>query len=322
MKSNGKQTIFKSVCDSVARLEMFRGDAETGLYAADLVRMTIRELFRHEFTETKWTSGGLVTIATDIAEGLSEYGFNEIAHSGRAARIGPNASDVPQADVQGQRTLRPVHDYGVHIQYTRKDLRRSRLQGMFDIAQEKAAAAREAHDLTMNDLIRSGELTSSLYGMTNHPGIQVANAVTGTWSSATAAQIVADFVAAVSGMTNSTDNLEMPNTALFSVANYTRISTLQNSNASDATVLDYLKKAFPFITTWDWEAGLSTSDAAGGPCCLIYRKDRSRQRVVMPMVLRPYPPEARGYAFKIYFESEFGGVMMPRPKAVLRLDGV
>jgi len=242
--------------------------------------------------------------------------------SGRAGLIGPQADDVPAAEISGARTIRPIHAYGIYLTYSRKDLRRAAVQGMFDVASEKAAAAREGHDETLDDLIRSGDQSIGLYGMINHPGIQIENAATSNWQSATAVQIVAAFTAAVTAMMNSTDGVVVPNSVLFDVATYTRITTLQNSTASDITVMDYLKKSFPMITSWDWEPGLKTGAADGGPCCLVYRKDRSRQRVILPMSLRAYPPEQRGFNFRIYLESEFGGVMMPKPRDVKRIDGV
>ena len=44
-------------------------------------------------------------------------------------------------------------------------------------------------------------------------------------------------------MPNNTSGIEMPNAAYFDVATFTRISTLQNSAASDITVLQYLQRA-------------------------------------------------------------------------------
>jgi hypothetical protein len=318
-----KAAELRRVVDAVPHLPMFRADVETGIYARQLVTVTLAELFRHEFPETKWMNGGLVTLSTNVDEGAKEYSYTELEHSGRADIVADNATDLPAAEVTGLNNLRNIVTVGDYVTYSTQDLRTARLQGMFDIATEKAIAAREAMDLTLNDLIRTGRETAGLRGITNAPGIIVQNAITGTWSAATAAQIVADFVAAAVVPMNDSDAVEVPDTALFSVANWTRVSTLQNSTASDITVLDYLKKAFPNITRWDWEPGLSTADAAGtGPSVLIYKNDPTRVRAVFPMMMRALPPEQSGLAFKLNFETRFGGVMVPRPRSILRLDGV
>ena len=160
--------------------------------------------------------------------------------------------------------------------------------------------------------------------MPNHLRPRVPGAAgTGSWQTATAAQIVADFTLAAKTPMDQSDAVEVPNTALFDVATWTRISTLQNSTASDITVLQFLQRAFPNITRWDWEPGLSVADAAGtGPAVLVYDNNSRKQKAVFPMMMQALPPERKGLSFEIAFESRFGGVIMPRPRAMLRLDGV
>ena len=89
-----------------------------------------------------------------------------------------------------------------------------------------------------------------------------------------------------------------------------------------STFADYLKKAFPMITTWTWEAGMSTVGTGSTAAALIYRKDPSKMRAVQPMTLQALAPEADGLTFKVTLESRFGGVMAPKPRSVERLEGI
>lgn len=313
----------KMVVDSIAYLPQYRADVETGRLAQQLVTATLRELFRHDFPEKKWMNAGLITISTNVDEGAKEFSYVESVRSGEAGIVADNATDVPAVDVEGRNNLRGIKTVADYITYSTQDLRSARFQGLFDIAQEKAVAAREAMDLKLNNLIRTGDEANGLRGITNAPGIVVQNAITGGWQTATADQIRADFTSAAKSIMDDTDAVEVPNTALFDVASWTRITTLQNSTASDITLLDWLKRAFPQITRWDWEHGLKTADAAGtGPSCLIYRNDPTRVRAVFPMMMRALPPERAGLAFKLTFETRFGGVITPKPLAILRLDGI
>ncbi len=319
-----KAAELRRVCDAVPHLPMFKTDVETGIYARQLVTVTLAELFRHEFPEYKWMNKGLITLSTNIDEGAKEYSYEELENVGEADIVADNATDLPMADVAGRNNLRSIVTVADAVRYSTQDLRTARLQGMFDIATEKAMAAREAMDRRLNALIRTGRETAGLRGITNAPGITVQNAITGTWSTATGIQIVADFTPAANTPTDDTDAVEIPDTALFSVANWTRISTLVHlPNASDRTVLSFLKEAFPHIIRWDWEPGLSTADAAGtGPSVLVYKNDPTRVRAVFPMMMRALPPEQSGLVFKLAFETRFGGVMVPRPRSIVRLDGV
>lgn len=317
-----KAAELRQVADAIQYLPMYRADVETGIFAKQLVTATLSELFRHEFPETKWMNGGLITLSTNINEGAKEFSYVEMIHGGRAAIVADNATDLPAAEVTGRNNLRKIHTVADYITYSTQDIRTARLQGLFDIATEKAVAAREAMDRTLDDLIRTGNEPAGFRGVTNAPGITVQNAITGTWTTATAVQIVDDFRAAATEAMDDTDGVEMPNTALFGVENWNTISTTQNSIASDVTVLQFLQSSYPMITRWDWEFGLKEADQAGtGNAVLIYRNEPSRVRAVFPMMMRALPPTQEGLAFKLAFETRFGGVIVPRPRSIVRLDG-
>ena len=312
----------QAIADSVARLDMFRADVQMGIFAKQLVTATFRELFRFEYPETKWMNGGLIPISSTINEGATEYSYTEMEHTGRAKIVADCATDIPLADIGGRNNLRRIKTLAVGVTYCRQDIRTARMQGLFDIAAEKAAAAREAMDRTLDDLIRTGDPAAGLEGVVSHPGIIVESAITGNWQTATAAQIVGDVTAAINAVINQSSGVEVPNTVVMDVASYTRISVLQNSVASDITVLDYLKRAFPMIQRWDWEPGMATVSASGGPSMLVYKNDQTRLRAVFPMMMQAVPPEQKGLSFVLNFETRFGGVMMPKPRAMLRLDGI
>ncbi len=312
----------QAIADSVARLDMFRADQQLGIYAQQLVIATFRELFRFEFPETKWMNGGLIPMSTSLNEGAAEYSYVEVEHTGRAEIVADCATDIPFADLQGRNNLRKIKTIAVGVKYSRQDIRTARMQGLFEIAAEKAASAREAMDRTLDDLIRTGDEVAGLDGIVTGPGIIVQNAITGNWQTATAAQIVADVTAAINSVINQSDGVEIPNTVVMDVASYTRLSTLQNSVASDITVLQYLQRSFPMIQRWDWEPGMRAVSPTGGPAMLVYRNDPSRVRAVFPMMMQAVPPQERALSFVLNFETRFGGVMIPKPRSILRLDGI
>lgn len=312
----------KNICDSVMDLRMFRGDANDAVFARHLVQETLRELFREEYVQTKWASGELLPINTSVNEGAREFSYFELGQAGEAKIVADNATDIPSATVTGDLTLQKVHTVATSFEYSTQDIRQAKLQGLFDMATEKAAACREVHDQQINSLIRVGNGAAGLEGFTNHTGIIVQTAVTGTWLSATALQIVTDFSTAASFIRTNSNGVENPTAAVFPVDIWTRISTLQNSVATDITVLDYLKRAWPEITTWTWDDGMKTAGAGATPAVMIYDRNPRKARAVMPMVLRPLAPEQHGLTFKVVMESRFGGVITPRPLAALRLDGV
>ncbi len=312
----------KNICDSVVDLPMFRGDANNAIFARHLVQETLSELFRQEYTQTKWASGELLPINTSVNEGVREYSYFDLGQAGKASIVADNATDIPSATITGDLTVQKVHTVATYFTYSTQDVRQARLQGLFDLPAEKASAAREAHDQEINDLIRVGNGAAGLEGFTNHTGIIVQAATTANWLTATAAQIVAAFSTAASFIRTNSNGVENPSAAVFPVDIWTRISTLQNSTASDITVLRYLQMAWPEITTWMWDDGMKTAGPGGTKSVMIYDRNPRKARAVMPMVLRPMAPEQHGLTFKVVLESRFGGVMTPRPLSALRLDGV
>jgi hypothetical protein len=301
----------------------YKRDTETGIFARQLVLATIRELFVHETEATKWITGGLIPIDSSMNAGATEYSFLEQERTGLAEIVADDATDIPLANISGRNNLRDILTPAIGIKYSRQEVRTAQMQGMFDLVSSKVAAAREGHDIALNNFIRSGIAGTTLVGVVNQPGIIVANAVTGTWSGATGQQIYTDVATALDAQMDASSNIEMPNHVVMPVASYNLVNSLfLNPGFNQDKVLDALKGAYPMVSRWDWEPGMNTTSAAGGNALVAYRNDASRMRAVAPLMMAPVPPEPRGLSIILNFESRFGGVMTPRPRSVLRLDGI
>lgn len=312
----------KRLLDCVQQLPQFKIDIDAGIFARQLVSVTLNELFRHEFAEPKWATGELLPIDGSLSAGATEYSYNEILHTGLAKIVADNATDIPRSEIQGKNNVHPVKTVACAFEYTTQEVRTAMENGMFQIPAEKAQAARTAHDYALHNFIRDGVPTHNLAGITNAPGIIVLTATTGSWASASAVQIVDDFTTGANLIMSLSDGLEVPDSVVFPLPQFLRLSTLQNSAASDITVLEYLMKAFPMITTWTWEAGMDTVGSGSTPAALIYKKDPSKVRAVQPMTLQALAPESDGLTFKVTLESRFGGVMAPKPRSIERLEGI
>ena len=319
-----EQRRIDKVIASVPRLPMFHADDKSAIFAQHLVRFTFQELFRVEHEAAKWGTGELVPIVSNVHEGAQEVSYQEIESTGRAQIVADNATDLPRSDVKGKQNLIPVKTAGCSFEYSEQEIATAQMQGQYDIAIEKAQAAREAHDFSIHEWVRDGIPTAGLHGMTNAPGVLVMPAITGAWASATAVQIVADFSAAANAIINLSRGIERPNTAVFPTAAFTRISTMvfDTGNSSNVTVLDWLKKAYPEIATWTDEAGLDTAGTAGTSAVMIFRKDATKARVVMPLIMKVSPPQQKGFTFIVPVRSRFAGVMAPKPRSICRLENI
>lgn len=313
----------KKVCDSVQYLPMFRADDNAAIYARHLVVASLQELFRFEYRKTKWASGELISITSNIDAGAREVSWMEIGNTGTADIVADNANDIPTADLEGDLSINKCYTVATAVEYSTQDVRQSRMQGLFDIATEKAQAAREAHDRKIDELIRLGDVPRGITGITAASGSYDITATTGAWATtATAVQILADFQVAWDAIFTGSQGVEEPDTAVFPSTVWGRLNSLQNSIASDKTVMQFLKESHPNITLWAVDAGIDTAGNSADAAVMLYSRDRTRVRAMMPMVMRPLPLEQHGIVFKMVFESRYAGLAVPRPRSIAKISGV
>lgn len=297
-------------------------DDPNGIFAEQLVRATFAQVFKHEFPESKWMNGGLIPRNTEINEGATEYSFTELIETGRAKIIADNATDIPNADLEGRNNILPIKTVGIGCTYSRQNVRTARLNGTFDIVQQKVSAAREGHDKALDDFILFGVPEHGLRGVVRQPGIIIQTAAFTIAEGTTADNIILVIRTALNTIMNDSDAVETPNSAVFPLAQWNVLNRRISDGTSD-TILGYLRTAFPMITNWTWNVPLKLADAAGtGPAAVFYKNDPTRMRAVFPMMMSPLPPEPKGLGFQLLFETRYGGVMTPHPRSILRLDGI
>lgn len=302
-------------------------DSGTAMFARTLTEQTLRTLFRHEYRATKWISDGLIDIDTSLDPGTEEFGYDEIEYIGEAKIISPDANDIPLATVKGQRTVHTAVTAAVGFQWSRQELRKAKMQGSFNLVQEKGASAREAWNQLMDRLLLLGANPGEgdLNGLIRHPGIFVAIAANGPWTPGTAPEdVIADFAGAVTAMLTGTAGIETPDTCVMPLSVMRLLETMPFSvGGGDSTpVMELLQRYHPFIKRWEWDVRMDTAGFDGGAAIAIYRNDSMRVRGIMPMGMTPVPEQEEGLVIKVGIESRFGGTIHPRPRSVLLLQGV
>jgi hypothetical protein len=311
----------------IARMSLFRADAQTGVFAQHLVMTTLAEVFRHENEKLKFVNDGLISWDTSVPAGALQVGWQELLHTDGPddGIVADDAEDIGAIELQGEFHVNRAVTLAKSFKYSVQDVETAQVQGSWSMVAEKSEACRDGHDRDVNNLVRNGSADGSIPGLYRYPGILVEPAITGNWAAATAAQIEADFNAAVTGQRLATAGVEEADTALFPIVAWQRIKTLRSSTATDITVLEFLKRNNPEITRWEFENGLvgkADTGSVTGDSCLIYRNSPSVVRGVMPLRLVPMPPQERGLVVKVIMRSRYAGLIVPKPRAIVRLDGI
>lgn len=306
----------------------YHKDGAGGLIAAHLVTATIQEVFTFEYPQTKWASGLLAPISFSENPGASSYAYHMVDQVGEAEIVSPMATDIPTAEATGELTTGVIQTVACKIQFSTQDMRAANMAQMmgfpYDGVQLKVSAAMEIHERKIDKLIRQGLASASLYGYTTHPGILSFALPTGAWANpaTTAAQIVSDFSALRAYQAVQTNGVESADTAVFPLDVWSRLSGTQNSAASDLTILAYLKLSNPDITLWEVDFGMATAGVGATSVGILYNRNATKARAIMPLRLQPLPVEARGLVLEIVMESRFGGVMAPKPKSICLATGI
>ena len=312
----------RAICDAARRT--FVGD--DAYWAQNLVTSTFSHIFEKEYPQMGWLHGGLLAMRQEVDPGAKEYNYLQMGSVTLAEIVSDRSTDLPEVDIEGSSTPRSIVTVGCSFSYSTQDLRQASMMGKlgvpFDIAERKANAAREGHDRRINQLLAFGNGPAGLFGVTNHPGIAVLNATTGNWITATAVQIAADFDIAYGQMIDSTNGVEIPDTAVVDPRIMARLKglTWDSGNASNISTLQYLEAAYS--VKFESEATMATASAAGGRALLLYNRNPDKAFGVMPLMLEPQPVMQAGLVFKVALESRFGGVASPYPLSLLRLDGI
>lgn len=272
-----------------------------------------------------------IPISTEAGEGAQSITYAQFEETGMARVIESYADDLPRADIKGKEFTTPVKSIGVSYGYSVQEIRAAIYVGR-SLTQRQANAARRANDQKINRLAWFGDDTYRILGLINNTNIP-ANAVpadgtggTTQWVNKTPDQILRDLNQITNSIVALTKGVEMPNTVLLPVEQYTLIASTPRSSVSDTTILEYFIQNNPFITTVDWVPELAGAgpvvDDVATDIFIAYDKNPDKLTMEIPMPFTQYPPQERGLEFVVPCESRYGGIIVYYPLSLTIGEGI
>jgi hypothetical protein len=265
----------------------------------------------------------LIPVSNEADPGAESITYQQWDTFGAAQIISNYADDLPLIDALAEDFTTKVKGMGAAYQYSIQDLKRSAMSNT-NLPSKKARATRRMVEQKIEDIAANGLSTHGLLGIANNPNVALTSPTTGTWSTATAAQIMADLdklCSAVDLLTVETyppTRILLP-TALYNIISHKRISTTGDTNG---TVLSSYLASSPHvkdIIPWN---KLKESDAAGtGPRIIAYTPDPDVLTLEIPQEYEQFPPQPKNLAFVVPTHARCAGVIMPLPMAVGYMDG-
>ena len=247
--------------------------------------------------------------------------------AGVAQYVGGKAFDIPNASVNFVQGLTNFHLAGVGYELSLQEVNRASRMNV-SIDGRKASAARMFAEKFVYDRVIRGSTVKGFTGLINNAGVPTANAPTGTWPTATPAQILADVNAALqdvytnSGETATANALLLPTTKFFTLNN----TQLPNNGGS---VLTFLKtnNAYTAIANQPLDIRpsreLATAGASSTARMIAYEKSPDNMEFFLPGMfefLSPFPTSSM--TWRVDGVMNVGQLEIYRPKTMSYRDGI
>jgi len=206
---------------------------------------------------------------------------------GQADWFDGNATDMRLANINRNKFEQGVEMAGIGYRYTLEELGQAMLVSGLNLSAERAEAASYAYESFMDKLAYLGDSNKGFTGLINNASVTIIQAAaTGTgssklWSTKTADQMITDVQAALSGVYEGSNTVEMADTILLPVDAIQQLSIARIPNTT-ATALEYLSKnnLYTHVTgqtlTIRGVLGLGTAGGGGVGRMVAYRKDPAR----------------------------------------------
>ena len=298
-------------------------DADETFFFARELEYVKSKSYDIQFPEMK--AFKLLPISTEAGEGATSITYAQFEEVGMAQIIESYADDLPRADIRGKEYTTPVKSIGAAYGYSVQEIRAAIYVGR-SLTQRQSNAARRANDQKVNRLAWFGDSNYNILGLLNNPNIPATDVPadgTGSstlWVNKTPDQILRDLNLITNQILDNTKGVEMPNTVILPVAQYTLIASTPRSSISDTTILEYFIQNNPFVTMVDWVPELKgvnivVDDMLQTDQDIFIAYDRNPDKLTMeiPMPYTQYPPQERNLEFVVPCESRYGGIIIYYP---------
>ncbi len=271
----------------------------------------------------------LIPVSSEAGPGAESITYQQFDQMGLAQIIANYAQDLPRADIKGKEFTTPVRSLGTSYGYSLQEIRAAQFAGK-NLEQRKANAARRAVEQKMNKIAWFGNEDYGLQGFITNPNVTraaVENDGTGSttqWENKTPDQILRDMNDLVNGIIDLTNGVEMPNTLLMPIKQWTQISTTARSSTSDTTILEFFLRNSPAITSVEWVNELKGASqlTPGQDIMIAYDRNPDKLSFEVPQLFEQFPAQERGLEFVVPAHARVSSVLIYYPLSISIGEGI
>ncbi len=295
----------------------WRCDATGVLHLARQLEDLDAKLYETKFPGAK--AARLIPMKTNIDIGAEThtYQYGDISGRPRPATA-PQGRDFPLIEVTGGSETITLGSWNAGYQYSVQELRRGAMSGVaLDTA--KANATRKVFGLNFELVMCSGSSEYGYKGLANNANVSLVTPITGTWSSATALQMIADVSKAIRAMKVDSKGAHECNLVVLPPSLMGRLEITLVANTA-VTAIEHLRKTYPNIAFEEW-ALLETAGASDVARIVFAERSPDNYEGLNVVEFESFAPELEGMTYVVPCHQRLGGVLVRYPLALRYMDG-
>jgi hypothetical protein len=262
-----------------------------------------------------------IPLDTSVPAGAETMTYRMWDFYGMAKIVANYATDIPLVDATGSEFTQRIKTLADGYQFTVQDIAAAAMSGTA-LDTIRATVARKVMEAGVDHVAAFGVPEANMPGLLNHPNVPIITPTTGTWTTATTTQILADLRKLVSQIGTNTAETQYPDTLLLPPSRFELLAGLAVGDSLDRTLLQVFLSTNPHIKNIDSWNKLETAGVSGGPRAIAYLRSKEVLDLVIPQEFTQMPPQAKGLAFEVPCMMRIGGVRVRYPLAMGYMDGI
>jgi hypothetical protein len=298
-----------------------RTDAGEAYFLEHQLRYVMTERLKEDRAPNK--AELFIPIDSSMPRGAESWVYRVYRAAGTAKVITDYADDLPPVDVVQSEVTGKVISIGNSFSYSIDDLQRAAYSGQ-PLERDKMDAAADEVDRAMDEIASFGHVANNLPGFLNNAAVPVIVLPTGNWPTATPKQILADLRFMEETILQGVYHQPglSPDTLLLDTVSW-QITRQEVTDFTEKSTLQRFLDTSTTVKNADVWHKLDTADAVGtGPRIVMYRRDPSILRMIVPQTFEMLPPQPKNLALVVPTHAKIGGVDVRKPYTMAYSDSV
>jgi len=281
---------------------------------------------------------GLVTIDSSAPEGTDQILHYSEDAVGEVRFISEMGTDIPLVDVSRAQYSVRVAGLSIGYHWTYWQVQQAMLLGR-SLSAEKAMAARRIMEERIDKIFLNGESELGWDGILNNSNIPRYAAPSNedgdntTWEQKSALEIVDNVLKAVADVyTTQTNTVILANTVLLPPSSFALLNRTPIGNSASMNCMEFIMRnnqytssggsGFMIRTLRSLETAGDSTGVDSSKRMIVYRNEPAVLKMHMPMPIRFFPVERKGFHYVVAGAFRCGGLEIRQPNAMSYVDGI